>query len=129
MFKYARLGPQSPHTGTLFILSFIIAGVWITNGTNACQMVSMFPPNLAQTSVDKVVEKATGAWMSNYNSHLVLWLFSLWLSLERCSVSLLHREKWRPGLRCEFRDVDWRHFYGGHCNVPVYDVFQFRSTQ
>ena len=61
-------------TGTVFILTFILAGVWIMNGIEGYRIVSMLSANVASTPLDKVVEKAAGAWMSNYNNHPLLWL-------------------------------------------------------
>jgi len=34
----------------------------------------MLPANVASTPLDKVVEKAAGAWTDNYRSHSLLWL-------------------------------------------------------
>ena len=64
-------------TGAAFTLTFILAGVWIMNGIEGYRIVSMLSANVASTPLDKVVEKAAGAWMSNYNSHPLLWLAPL----------------------------------------------------
>lgn len=61
-------------TGAVFILAFILAGVWIINGIEGYRIVSMLPGNAAATPLDKVVEKAAGAWMGNFNNHPLLWL-------------------------------------------------------
>jgi len=58
----------------VFILTFILAGVWIMNGIEGYRIVSMLSANVASTPLDKVVEKSAGAWMSNYSSHPLLWL-------------------------------------------------------
>jgi cytochrome d ubiquinol oxidase subunit II len=64
-------------TGAVFILTFILAGVWIMNGIEGYRIVSMLPGNAVATPLDKVVEKAAGAWMGNYNGHPLLWLAPL----------------------------------------------------
>jgi len=61
-------------TGVLFILAFILAGIWIMNGINGYHIVSMLPADAASTPLDKTVEKAAGAWLVNYHNHPLLWL-------------------------------------------------------
>ena len=61
-------------TGAAFILSFVLAGVWIMNGIEGYRIVSMLPANVASTPLDKMVEKAAGAWLGNYNRQPLLWL-------------------------------------------------------
>lgn len=60
--------------GAVFILAFIIAGIWVINGIEGYRIVSMLPANAAATPLDKVVEKSAGAWMGNYSAHPMLWL-------------------------------------------------------
>jgi cytochrome d ubiquinol oxidase subunit II len=64
-------------TGAVFVLAFILAGVWIMNGIDGYRIVSMLSTNVASTPLDKVVEKSAGAWMSNYHDHPLLWLAPL----------------------------------------------------
>jgi cytochrome d ubiquinol oxidase subunit II len=64
-------------TGALFILAFIGAGIWIMNGIDGYRILSMLPANVASIPLDKTVEKAAGAWMSNYHSYPLLWLAPL----------------------------------------------------
>lgn len=61
-------------TGAVFILSFVIAGIWCVNGIEGYRIVSMLPAFNASTPLDKVVEKAAGAWLDNYSRHPSLWL-------------------------------------------------------
>jgi cytochrome d ubiquinol oxidase subunit II len=63
--------------GAGFILCFILAGIWIMNGIEGYRIVSMPDANSAFTPIDKVVEKAAGAWMGNYHQHPLLWLAPL----------------------------------------------------
>lgn len=61
-------------TGTIFILAFIGAGIWIMNGIDGYHIVSMLSANVESTPLDKTVEKVAGAWLNNYHSHPLLWL-------------------------------------------------------
>jgi len=64
-------------TGALFLLAFILAGVWIMSGFEGYRIVSMLSANVASTPLEKVVEKAAGAWLTNYRNYPVLWLAPL----------------------------------------------------
>jgi cytochrome d ubiquinol oxidase subunit II len=61
-------------TGAVFILSFVLAGMWILNGIEGYRIVSMLPADSVSTPLDKEVEKSAGAWLANYHSHPLLWL-------------------------------------------------------
>jgi cytochrome d ubiquinol oxidase subunit II len=61
-------------TGALFILTFILAGIWIMNGIDGYRIVSMLPANAASAPLDKTVERAAGAWLNNYHNYPLLWL-------------------------------------------------------
>ena len=61
-------------TGTIFILAFVGAGIWIMNGIDGYHIVSMLSANVESTPLDKTVEKVAGAWLNNYHSHPLLWL-------------------------------------------------------
>ena len=73
----ARARRVTKITGIVFILAFILAGVWIMNGIEGYRIVSMLPGNAVATPLDKAVEKAAGAWMDNYNKQPLLWLAPL----------------------------------------------------
>lgn len=73
----ARARRVTKITGAVFVLTFIIAGVWIMNGIEGYHIVSMLPGNAVATPLDKVVEKAAGAWLGNYHNHPLLWLAPL----------------------------------------------------
>lgn len=64
-------------TGAVFILAFALAGVWIMQGIEGYRIVTMLPADVVSTPLDKVVEKAVGAWMDNYSGHHWLWLAPL----------------------------------------------------
>jgi cytochrome d ubiquinol oxidase subunit II len=63
--------------GAVFILAFVLAGVWIMNGIDGYRIVSMLSPNVESIPLDKMVEKVAGAWMNNYHRHPLLWLAPL----------------------------------------------------
>ncbi|NNM83282.1 MAG: cytochrome d ubiquinol oxidase subunit II [Burkholderiales bacterium] len=58
----------------VLIVSFVAAGIWVMQGIEGYKIVSMLSPNVESTPLDKVVEKAAGAWMSNYDKQPLLWL-------------------------------------------------------
>jgi len=60
--------------GAVFVLCFVLAGVWIMNGIEGYRIVSMLPGNAASTPLDKLVEKSAGAWLNNYHNYPLLWL-------------------------------------------------------
>ncbi|MHB1237603.1 MAG: cytochrome d ubiquinol oxidase subunit II [Gallionella sp.] len=64
-------------SGAVFILAFVIAGIWIMKGIEGYRIVTMLPADAVSTPLDKVVEKAAGAWMDNYSGHYWLWLAPL----------------------------------------------------
>jgi cytochrome bd ubiquinol oxidase subunit II len=64
-------------TGMVFIMAFILAGIWIMNGIDGYRIVSMLSANVASTPLNKTVEKAAGAWMNNYHNYPLLWLAPL----------------------------------------------------
>jgi cytochrome d ubiquinol oxidase subunit II len=73
----ARARRVTKITGVIFIVCFILAGIWIKNGIEGYRIVSMLPANLVSTPLDKVVEKAAGAWLTNYSHYPLLWLAPL----------------------------------------------------
>lgn len=70
----ARARSVTRVTGAVFILAFVLAGIWIMKGVEGYRIVTMLPADAVSTPLDKTVEKAAGAWMRNYNVHPILWL-------------------------------------------------------
>jgi cytochrome d ubiquinol oxidase subunit II len=61
-------------TGGVFLLSFIVAGIWVMTGLGGYSITSIAPVNNTLTPLDKVVGTASGAWLANYQAHPILWL-------------------------------------------------------
>ncbi len=61
-------------SGIVFIISFILAGIWIMNGIAGYRITSMPSANIASIPLDKTVEMAAGAWLDNYRKIPLLWL-------------------------------------------------------
>ena len=59
--------------GLIAVALFTVGGVW-TSMMYGYQLVSGPDPALAQTPLQQTVERAPGAWLTNFHSHRVLWL-------------------------------------------------------
>jgi len=55
--------------GVLFLAAFGIAGVWQAYGIDGFRIVTMPDPGSVMTPLDKTVEIATGAWLTNYSRY------------------------------------------------------------
>ena len=58
----------------VFIASFIAAGVWVTAGIGGHQIASGGDPFGPSNPLAKTVVVATGAWLTNFREHGVLWI-------------------------------------------------------
>jgi cytochrome d ubiquinol oxidase subunit II len=61
-------------SGAIFIVGFLLAGIWIMTGIDGYRIVSMPSTNVAAIPLDKTVEIAAGAWLDNYRHFPLLWL-------------------------------------------------------
>jgi cytochrome d ubiquinol oxidase subunit II len=50
----------------VLIVAFVLAGLWIATGIEGYKIVSMPSPNSVMTPLAKMVEKTSGAWLTNY---------------------------------------------------------------
>jgi cytochrome d ubiquinol oxidase subunit II len=78
-FKVAgELGARSAGVGKVaawvFILAFIIAGVWLFAGLDGQRITSAANEGGPSNPLLKTVEYARGAWLDNYRLHEWLWL-------------------------------------------------------
>ncbi len=73
----ARARRAAAITGIIFLVCFIAAGAWVMNGIEGFRMVSMPAANSSFTPVEKVVDRAVGAWMGNFRLYPLLWLAPL----------------------------------------------------
>jgi len=53
--------------GLLFLAAFGLAGVWQAYGIEGFRIVTMPDPGSVMTPLDKIVEVAPGAWLTNYS--------------------------------------------------------------
>ncbi len=64
---------RAKHAALLFAIltmaAFALAGVWLATGIEGYRIVSMPAPHEVITPLDKVVERAPGAWLANYGTH------------------------------------------------------------
>jgi cytochrome d ubiquinol oxidase subunit II len=73
----ARARMATRIAGIVFIVCFILAGVWIATGIDGYQITAMPDPNASFTPIEKTVTHATGAWLNNYRHYPALWLAPL----------------------------------------------------
>ena len=55
--------------GLLFLAAFALAGVWQAYGIEGFRIVSMPDPGSVMTPLDKTVEMAPGAWLTNFSRY------------------------------------------------------------
>jgi cytochrome d ubiquinol oxidase subunit II len=89
----ARAGRATRAAALVLIAAFAAAGLWVVGGIDGYRIVSMPDPNQVVTPLAKTVERAGGAWLTNFWAHPSLWLapaagfsgalVALWLSARR----------------------------------------------
>jgi cytochrome bd ubiquinol oxidase subunit II len=58
----------------VFVMCFVLAGVWVANGVDGQQLVSAVDPQAPSNPFGKQVAILRGAWLANYRAHALLWL-------------------------------------------------------
>lgn len=66
---YQRAQAASKLFGIIFVLSFALAGIWLSVGIDGFRITAAVDPNAIPNILGKVVEQAEGAWLSNYSSY------------------------------------------------------------
>lgn len=64
-------------SATLAAVLFILAGIWLASAGMGYKVTSLIDGNAVNSAVTKTVEVSSGAWLSNYDSYPVLWIFPL----------------------------------------------------
>lgn len=70
----ARAASVGRFAALAFVVSFLAAGVWVAVGIGGHQVVSGADPLGPSNPLMKTVVVSTGAWLSNFRGHGVLWL-------------------------------------------------------
>jgi len=65
----ARAAGAARIAGLVFIVAFAAAGVWIATGIDGYRVVAMPAADTSFIPLAKTVERAAGAWLSNYGAH------------------------------------------------------------
>ncbi|HKB58843.1 MAG TPA: cytochrome d ubiquinol oxidase subunit II [Gallionellaceae bacterium] len=73
----ARARKATRIAGLVFMVCFVLAGVWVMAGIEGYQITGMPDPNSAFTPLEKTVTHTAGAWMANYRHYPLLWLAPL----------------------------------------------------
>lgn len=82
--------------GSLFVILFILAGIWVYVGIDGYVITSAIDPNMLPNPLGKTVEVQSGAWFANYISHPVLWIFPA-LAVGGGLLSMLFVSKMKAG--------------------------------
>jgi cytochrome bd ubiquinol oxidase subunit II len=64
-------------SASLAAVLFIAAGLWLASAGMGYKVTSLIDSNAVNSAVTKTVEVSSGAWLSNYDSYPVLWIFPL----------------------------------------------------
>jgi cytochrome d ubiquinol oxidase subunit II len=64
---YRRVRSASMVFGTLTLVLFAAAGVWLSKGISGFVITSVIDPNALPNPLDKTVEVEVGAWLKNYS--------------------------------------------------------------
>jgi cytochrome d ubiquinol oxidase subunit II len=83
--------------GMLFLVAFGLAGVWQAYGIDGFRIVAMPDPGTVVTPLDKTVEVATGAWLTNFSRYRWMMAAPAAVFLGGVLAILLSRT-YRPGL-------------------------------
>jgi cytochrome bd ubiquinol oxidase subunit II len=71
---YARARAASLIFGTLMLVAFAAAGVWVSSDMPGYVITSVVDPGALPNPLDKTVEIQAGAWLGNFARHPVLWV-------------------------------------------------------
>lgn len=62
-------------SATLATVLFIVAGIWLASAGMGYKVTSLIDGNAINSAVTKTVEVSSGAWLSNYTTYPLLWIF------------------------------------------------------
>lgn len=93
----ARARQSATLFGLLFLVTFGLAGVWQAYGVEGFRIVTMPDPGSVLTPLDKTVEVAQGAWLTNFSRYPWMMAAPAAVFLGGALAVLLSRAN-RPGL-------------------------------
>jgi cytochrome bd ubiquinol oxidase subunit II len=93
----ARARQSATWFGLLFLVTFGLAGVWQAYGIDGFRIVTMPDPGSVLTPLDKTVEVARGAWLTNFSRYPWMMAAPVAVFLGGVIAVLLSRAS-RPGL-------------------------------
>jgi cytochrome d ubiquinol oxidase subunit II len=71
---YARARTASLIFGTVMLVAFAAAGVWVSSDMPGYVITSVVDPGALPNPLDKTVEIRAGAWLGNFVNHPLLWI-------------------------------------------------------
>ena len=72
---YLRSRSMTQITTLIMLVCFVLAGIWVAYGIEGYVVKSVIDHHAASNPVGKDVVRETGAWMANFKSSPVLWVF------------------------------------------------------
>jgi cytochrome bd ubiquinol oxidase subunit II len=82
--------------GIVFIAAFVLAGIWQAYGIQGFRLVASPDPGSSFSPLAKTVEKAAGAWMTNYAGQPWMWIAPV-LSIAGAGLAILLAAAGRAG--------------------------------
>lgn len=93
---YARAKLAVRLAGIVMMVSFALAGIWLSMGIDGFRILSGPDGNAVPNILGKVVEQSAGAWLSNYSSYPWMMLAPV-LGFAGAALALLFSASDRPG--------------------------------
>jgi cytochrome bd ubiquinol oxidase subunit II len=72
-----RAAAAGQAAAVVFVIAFVLAGLWIATGVAGHRIVSVIDPAAPADPSAKRVLLAAGAWLDNFHRHALLWLVPL----------------------------------------------------
>ncbi len=117
-------------TGAVFILAFILAGIWMMNGIDGYRIVSMLSANAASTPLDKVGGKIRRRMDEQLPQPSAAVAGAAARHRGRAAGDrAVRREESHHGIHRQFGDARRRDLHRGHRDVPVHHAVEFGPAQ
>ena len=93
----ARAAALGRWAALAFVVAFVAAGLWVTNGLDGQHVASVLDPAGPSNPLGKHVAVVHGGWLANYRAHGLLWVLPA-LAVAGAALTWLLLSVARPGL-------------------------------